>query len=57
MEPDVIASYTVEITIRGTEGIKAPTNKEIEEAIENTLVDLGGDGAVAVRAVSERTDR
>jgi hypothetical protein len=53
MEEDVIASYTVEITIRGQEGAKTPTNKEIEELIESNF-DFG---EITVRAVSERTDR
>lgn len=53
----VLASYNVRVTFRGTPGIEPPTNREIEEAVENVLADLGGDGAVAVRAKSERLDR
>ncbi len=53
----VIASYNVRVTYRGTVNIVPPTNEAVEEAVENVLSDLGGVGAVAVRAKSERLDR
>ena len=59
MEPDVIASYTVEITVRGPEGAQAPTNKEVEEKIEEALNNFGltETHGWTIRASSERTDR
>lgn len=53
----VLGVYGINVTFRGTAGAKAPTLGEVEEAIENVLVDLGGPGAVAVRVKATRTDR
>jgi hypothetical protein len=53
----VQATYSIDVTFRGTDGVEVPTISEIEEAIENTLVNLGGAGSVAVRASARRTDR
>lgn len=53
----IVATYFLNVTFRGSAGITAPTLSQVEEAVENVLMDMGGDGAVAVRAKAARTDR
>ena len=51
----VIASYTVDVTIRGSGNIVAPTIKQLEADIEGQLGEWAG-GGTTVRATARRTD-
>jgi hypothetical protein len=55
-QPVIVAAYLVRVTLRGDEGTKPPTNKDIERAIEDAIEALAPE-SISVRASSERVDQ
>ena len=51
-----VASYLVRVTIR-SEAVNAPTNEEIQDAVETAVADLLSPTPVTIRASSERLDK
>ena len=51
-----IASYLVRVTVR-SDSTDAPTNEEIQDAVETAIADLLSPTPVTVRASSERLDK